>query len=157
MTKTEDIKAMPKTNIIEIMNKSTNPLPSYSTRGAVGMDVRAFLSEPLTLRALGRSLVSTGLYVAIPPGYEIQVRGRSGLSIRHGITVLNAPGTIDPDYRGELKVLLINLSQEAYTIENGDRIAQLICTNYVEATWQEVKELSETLRGQGGFGSTGVK
>ncbi len=142
---------------IQIINKSPHPLPCYSTEGAVGMDVRAFLLAPLTLAPLGRSLVPTGLYVAIPPGYEIQVRGRSGLSIRHGITVLNAPGTIDPDYRGELKVLLINLSQEAYTIENGDRIAQLICTSYVEAAWETVEKLPATSRGQGGFGSTGVK
>ncbi len=150
---------MTSTHIIQVVNKSHHPLPAYSTTGSVGMDIRAFLLEPVTLKPLERSLIPTGLFVAIEPGYEVQVRGRSGLSINHGITVLNAPGTIDPDYRGELKILLINLSQIPYTIEDGDRVAQLVFTNYAKCTWQTVEILpaTDTLRGTGGFGSTGLK
>jgi len=142
---------------IAIQNSSTNETPSYATSGAAGLDVRANLSEPVTLNPLERKLIPTGLKVAIPEGYEIQVRPRSGLAFKHGITVLNSPGTIDADYRGEIGVLLVNLSSEAFVIEHGERIAQLVVAKHEQISWEEVNELNETTRGAGGFGSTGVQ
>ena len=141
---------------IPIINKSHHPLPAYATPLSAGMDLRAFLAEPLTLAPGARRLIPTGLYIALPPGYEAQVRPRSGLALKRGLTVLNAPGTIDADYRGEVGVLLINLSQEQQTISDGERVAQLVIAPVVQATWQEVSDLDETARGAGGFGHTGV-
>lgn len=143
--------------LLKIINHSTNPLPHYATDGAAGMDVRAFLEQPIVLKSLERTAVPTGLFLEIPSGYEVQVRPRSGLALRQGITCLNTPGTIDSDYRGELKVLLINLSSEAQTIHSGDRIAQLVLQKTEPINWQEVDELTETTRSSGGFGSTGKK
>ncbi len=140
---------------IKIVNKSNNPLPSYSTELSAGVDLRAFLETPMTLKPLERALIPTGLYIELPQGYEAQVRPRSGLAIKHGITVLNSPGTIDADYRGEIKVILINLSNEPFTINNGDRIAQMVIAKHETAQWIEVEQLTETQRGEGGFGSTG--
>jgi dUTP pyrophosphatase len=140
-----------------IVNQSNNPLPFYSTEHSAGMDLRAFLSEPLVLKPMERALISTGLFIEVPEGYEAQVRPRSGLAIKNGITVLNTPGTIDADYRGEVKVILINLSHEPFTVNNGDRIAQMIIAQYEKIAWNQVEELSETERGAGGFGSSGVK
>ncbi len=140
---------------IEIVNQSGNPLPAYATPGAAGMDLRACLSEPLLLQPMARQLVPTGLFMAIPPGFEAQVRPRSGLAIQHGITCLNTPGTIDSDYRGEVKVILINLGQEAFKLQHGDRIAQLVISRVEQAGWQPVELLSITTRGEGGFGHTG--
>lgn len=142
---------------VQILNKSNNPLPEYKTEGSAGMDLQAFLSEPLTLEPMERTLIPTGLYMAIEEGYEAQIRARSGLSIKHGITLINAIGTIDSDYRGELKVAVVNLSKEAYTITPGERIAQMVINKYEKATLEEVEVLDETLRGEGGFGSTGIK
>jgi len=142
---------------IKIINKSQHPLPNYETIASAGMDLRADLSAPITLAALGRVIVKTGLFIELPIGYEAQVRPRSGLAIKKGITVLNSPGTVDADYRGEIGVILVNLSNEDFVIENGERIAQLIITKHERAEWIEVQELSETSRGEGGFGSTGVK
>lgn len=141
--------------LLKVINTSSNPLPHYATEGAAGMDVRAFLPEPLTLKTLERTAVPTGLFLEIPTGYEVQVRPRSGLALQQGITCLNTPGTIDSDYRGELKILLINLSAEPRTIHTGDRIAQLVVQPVAQAAWQEVAEISETTRGGSGFGSTG--
>ena len=140
---------------VKIVNRSPNPLPHYATAGAAGMDVRAHLSEPVTLKPLERTLIPTGLYLEIPEGYEIQVRPRSGLAIRQGLTCLNTPGTIDSDYRGEIKIILVNLSAEPAIINGGDRIAQLVIQKVEQATWQEVALLSATDRNEGGFGSTG--
>ena len=140
---------------IKIINKSKNPLPSYQTQGSVGMDIYADLSHELNLKPMDRILVPTGLYMALPQGVEAQVRPRSGLAIKQGITCLNTPGTIDSDYRGEIKVILINLSGEEQTIKPGERIAQLVIAEYKQAIWHPVAELNETERGQGGFGSTG--
>ena len=140
---------------VKIVNRSEHPLPNYQTDGAAGMDLRASLTEALTLKPLERILVSTGLFIELPQGLEAQIRPRSGLAFKHGITVLNSPGTIDADYRGELKVLLVNLSNEPFVIQNGERIAQLIIATYVRGHWEEVKELSVTERNDGGFGSTG--
>lgn len=142
---------------IAIQNSSTNEIPSYATAGAAGLDVRANLSESVTLKPLERKLIPTGLKVAIPEGYEIQVRPRSGLAFKHGITVLNSPGTIDADYRGEIGVLLVNLSSEPFVIEHGERIAQLVVAKHEQISWDIVNELNETTRGAGGFGSTGVQ
>lgn len=142
---------------IEIINTSEHAIPSYETILSAGMDLRAVLEEPITIGSLERVLVKTGLFMALPQGYEAQVRPRSGLAYKKGVTVLNAPGTIDADYRGEVGVILVNLSKEDFTIENGDRIAQMVIAKYVRSEWCEVKELSETERGSGGFGSTGVK
>ncbi len=142
---------------VKIINTSTNPLPEYATAGASGLDIRAFVTEPIVLQPLERALIPTGLYVAIPQGYEIQVRPRSGLAIKNGITCLNSPGTIDADYRGELKVILINLSNSSQTIVNGDRIAQMVLQNVASLQWQQVTTLDETERNTGGFGSSGVK
>ncbi len=142
---------------IKIINKSNHALPSYETMASAGMDLRANLSEPRTLKPLERSVVGTGLFIELPIGYEAQVRPRSGLAAKKGITVLNTPGTIDADYRGEIGVILVNLSNEDFTIENGERIAQMVISKHERANWTEVNELSETSRGTGGFGSTGTK
>ncbi len=140
---------------IKVINKSNNPLPSYATPGSAGLDICAFLDRATTLQPMERKLIPTGLYFSIPVGYEIQVRPRSGLAIKHGITLVNAPGTIDSDYRGELGLLIINHSTEPYTIQPGERIAQLILAKYSQVTWQEVDTLDATERASGGFGHTG--
>lgn len=140
---------------IRVINKSKHPLPQHETAHAAAVDIRANIAEPLTLEPLARTAVPTGLYFALPPGFEAQIRPRSGLSIKHGITMMNAPGTIDADYRGELHVILVNISNEPYTIHDGDRIAQMVVARYERVEWQEVDELDETTRGSGGFGSTG--
>ncbi|MDO8997108.1 MAG: dUTP diphosphatase [Sediminibacterium sp.] len=142
---------------IKIVNQSGNPLPEYATLGSSGMDVRANIAEPLVLQPLSRDLVPTGLFVEIPLGYEIQIRPRSGLAIKQGITCLNTPGTIDADYRGEIKVILINLSNEPQTIHPADRIAQMVVQKVEVVQWVAVEELSDSDRGTGGFGSTGSK
>ena len=142
---------------VRIINQSKNPLPAYETGLSAGMDVRANLDEPVILKTLERALIKTGLFLEIPEGYECQVRPRSGLAFKKGITVLNSPGTIDADYRGEVGVILVNLSSEPYTVEHGERIAQLVFAKVKQAKWIEVEKLSETERGVGGFGSTGVK
>jgi len=142
---------------IKIINKSTHELPSYETIASAGMDLRANIAESITLNPLERTIVKTGLFIELPIGYEAQVRPRSGLAAKKGITVLNSPGTVDADYRGEIGVILVNLSNEPFVIENGERIAQLVIAKHERAEWQEVTELSETSRGEGGFGSTGVK
>lgn len=142
---------------IKIINHSDNELPNYATPGSAGMDLRAFLKEPVTLKPLERKLISTGIFMEIPEGYEGQVRPRSGLAIKHGLTCLNSPGTVDSDYRGELKVILINLSQEDHIIQNGDRIAQIVFCNLQRAHLQPVSELEATIRNEGGFGHTGHK
>lgn len=142
---------------IKIISTSNHPLPSYETRASAGMDLRANLAEPIVLKPLERALVKTGLFIELPLGYEAQVRPRSGLAFKKGITVLNSPGTVDADYRGEIGVILVNLSNEEFTVENGERIAQLVIAKHERAEWLEVTELSETSRGEGGFGSTGVK
>jgi dUTP pyrophosphatase len=142
---------------IKIINKSSHALPNYETIASAGMDLRANISEPITLKSLERTIVKTGLFIELPLGFEAQVRPRSGLAAKKGITVLNSPGTVDADYRGEIGVILVNLSTEDFVIENGERIAQLIIAKHERAEWLEVIELSETSRGEGGFGSTGVK
>lgn len=142
---------------IKIINKSNHSLPHYETGASAGMDLRANLSEPRVLKPLERTIVGTGLFMELPIGYEAQVRPRSGLAAKKGITVLNAPGTIDADYRGEIGVILINLSNEEFVINNGERIAQLVIAEYSRINWEEVEVLSETDRGAGGFGSTGTK
>jgi len=142
---------------INIINKSQHQLPSYETIASAGMDLRANLLEAVTLAPLERAIIKTGLFIALPIGYEAQVRPRSGLAAKNGITVLNAPGTVDADYRGEIGVILVNLSNVPFVIENGERIAQLVIAKHERANWVEVQELSETERGAGGFGSTGVK
>ena len=141
---------------VKIINKSKHPLPQYETIASAGMDVRANIDQAITLAPLERSLVKTGLFVEIPIGYEIQVRPRSGLAFKKGITVLNSPGTIDADYRGEISVLLVNLSSELFVIDDGERIAQLVLASHEQARWQEVEILEDSDRGQGGFGSTGT-
>jgi dUTP pyrophosphatase len=140
---------------IKIVNQSNNPLPEYATMGSSGMDIRANISEPMVLQPSERVLVPTGLFVEIPLGYEIQIRPRSGLAIKQGITCLNTPGTIDADYRGEIKVILINLSNEPQTIHSADRIAQMVVQKVEQVQWVPVSELNESERGAGGFGSTG--
>lgn len=142
---------------IKIINRSEHPLPHYETNASAGMDLRANLSQPIMLRPLERTIVKTGLFIELPVGYEAQVRPRSGLAAKNGITVLNAPGTIDADYRGEIGVILVNLSNEVFTVENGERVAQLVIARHERAEWEETKALSSTIRGEGGFGSTGVK
>lgn len=142
---------------INIINRSGHALPNYETIASAGMDLRANLEEPIVLAPLGRAIVKTGLFIELPIGYEAQVRPRSGLAAKKGVTVLNSPGTIDADYRGEIGVILVNLSNEPFTIENGERIAQLIIAKHERAEWNEVEVLTETSRGEGGFGSTGVK
>jgi dUTP pyrophosphatase len=142
---------------IKIINKSNHDLPNYETIASAGMDLRANLTESIILKPLARIIVKTGLFLELPIGVEAQVRPRSGLAAKKGITVLNAPGTIDADYRGEIGVILVNISHDNFTIENGERIAQLVIAKHERADWVEVQELSETSRGEGGFGSTGVK
>lgn len=142
---------------INIINKSAHALPNYETIASAGMDLRANITQSITLKPLERAIIKTGLFMALPIGYEAQVRPRSGLAAKNGITVLNAPGTIDADYRGEIGVILVNLSNDDFVIQNGERIAQMIITKHERAEWIEVQELTETSRGQGGFGSTGVK
>jgi len=142
---------------IKIINKSSHDIPHYETSASAGMDLRANLSESITLQPLERTIIKTGLFIELPVGFEAQVRPRSGLAAKKGITVLNAPGTVDADYRGEIGVILVNLSNEAFTIENGERVAQLVIAKHERAEWVEVEELSSTDRGAGGFGSTGVK
>lgn len=142
---------------IKIINTSNHALPSYETVASAGMDLRAHITENVTLQPLERKIVPTGLFLELPLGYEAQVRPRSGLAAKQGITVLNAPGTIDADYRGEVGVILVNLSNEPFTIANGDRIAQMVLAKHERATWIEATELSGTERGAGGFGSTGVQ
>ncbi len=141
--------------IIKIVNNSSNILPAYETIGSSGMDLRANLQDPVKINPMQRALIPTGLFIELPPGYEAQVRPRSGLAIKHGLTCLNSPGTIDSDYRGELKIILINLSNEAFTIQHGERIAQMIIQPVVKAEWEVVKVLNESKRGEGGFGHTG--
>ncbi|MCQ2254332.1 MAG: dUTP diphosphatase [Bacteroidaceae bacterium] len=140
---------------INIINKSHHPLPAYATEQSAGMDMRAFIEEPIVLHPMERKLIHTGLYMALPKGYEAQVRPRSGLALKHGITVLNSPGTIDADYRGELGVVLINLSQEDFVINDGERIAQMVIAKHETAEFIEVQELDDTERGAGGYGHTG--
>ncbi|MFN4285351.1 MAG: dUTP diphosphatase [Lacibacter sp.] len=140
---------------VKIVNRSNNPLPAYATAGASGMDLRANLPEPLMMQPLERVLIPTGLFIELPQGYEAQVRPRSGLALKHGITCLNTPGTIDADYRGEIKVILINLSNETHVIQPGDRIAQMVVQQVAQVAWQPVQQLAETQRNTGGFGSTG--
>jgi dUTP pyrophosphatase len=142
---------------VAIINKSTNTLPSYETSASAGLDIRAFIEEKLTLSPGERKLIKTGLFLEIPEGYEAQVRPRSGLALKNGITVLNSPGTIDADYRGEIGVILINHSSEIFEINSGDRIAQLVFAKVEQAVWYETESLNETERGEGGFGSTGKK
>jgi len=142
---------------IKIINRSSHDLPHYETIASAGMDLRANISEPVILKPLERTIIKTGLFIELPVGYEAQVRPRSGLAAKNGITVLNAPGTVDADYRGEIGVILANLSNDSFTIENGERVAQLVIAKHERAEWIAVTELSETSRGEGGFGSTGVK
>jgi dUTP pyrophosphatase len=142
---------------VKIVNKSHHPLPAYATAGSSGMDIRAFLTEPICLAPLERGLIPTGLFIAIPQNAEVQIRPRSGLAIKQGLTCLNSPGTIDADYRGEIKVILINLSNEPQTIQDGDRIAQMVFQQVEKANWEWVVELEPTERGEGGFGHTGKK
>jgi len=142
---------------VNIVNKSRFPLPQYATVHSAGLDLRADLEQPLMLKPLERSLVPTGLYIELPEGYEAQVRPRSGLAAKYGISIVNTPGTIDPDYRGEIKVILVNLSDVAFTLEPGERIAQMVIARFEHISWNEVDSLSTTLRGEGGFGHTGVK
>lgn len=140
---------------VRIINRSNNPLPAYETSGSAGMDIRAFLTEDVTLGSLERKLIPTGLFIELPEGYEAQLRPRSGLAFKHGISLPNTPATIDSDYRGELKVALVNLSREDFVIKTGDRIAQMIIAKHERAEWIQVEEINETQRGEGGFGSTG--
>lgn len=142
---------------VQIINKSKHLLPAYETIGAAGMDLRANLNEPVVMKPLQRSLIPTGLYIALPQGYEAQVRPRSGLAIKKGITVLNAPGTVDADYRGEICVILINLSAEEFVVEDGERIAQMVIARHEQVEWHQVECLEDTERGAGGFGHTGKK
>ena len=140
---------------IEIVNKSHHPLPEYATPLSAGMDIRANLSEPVVLNPLERKLIPTGLFIALPEGYEAQMRPRSGLAIKHGITLLNTPGTIDADYRGEIGVILVNLSNEPFTVQDGERICQMVIATHAHVAWEPVELLDETERGAGGFGHTG--
>ena len=142
---------------VKIINKSSHSLPSYETIASAGMDIRAQIDQPVVLKPMQRAIIKTGLYLELPIGTEAQVRPRSGLAAKKGITVLNSPGTIDADYRGEVGVILVNLSNEDFTIENGARIAQLVLAKHEQAQWQQVSQLSDTHRGEGGFGSTGLK
>ena len=142
---------------IKVVNKSRHALPEYATLLSAGMDLRANISEPVILKPLERKLIPTGLYMALPPGYEAQVRPRSGLAFKHGISVLNTPGTIDADYRGEVKVLLVNFSNDDFIVEDGERVAQMIVARHEKGEWVETDILDETERGEGGYGHTGVK
>lgn len=140
---------------IKIVNLSENPLPTYATPHSAGLDLRANLVTPITLQPMERRLIPTGLRIALPSGYEAQVRPRSGLALKHGVTLLNTPGTIDADYRGEIGVIMVNLSNEPFVVKNGERIAQLVIAQYEQAEWEVVESLDETSRGEGGFGHTG--
>lgn len=142
---------------IQVINKSHHPLPEYATVMSAGMDIRANLEQPITLQPLQRCVVPTGLFIALPPGTEAQIRPRSGLALRKGVTVLNAPGTIDADYRGEIGIILVNLSQEPFVINDGERIAQMVVARYEQAVWKAVDTLQDTERGEGGFGHSGQK
>jgi dUTP pyrophosphatase len=142
---------------VQIINKSKHPLPKYETEQSAGMDIRANLAEPIVLKPLQRCLVPTGLYMALPKGFEAQIRPRSGLAIKKGIGVLNSPGTIDADYRGEICIILVNLSSEDFIVEDGERVAQMVIARHEQAEWDEVEVLDETERGAGGFGHTGKK
>ena len=142
---------------VKVVNKSQNSLPAYATEFSAGLDVRADIAEPIELGSLQRVMVPTGLFLEIPAGYEVQVRPRSGLAAKHGITVLNSPGTIDADYRGEVKVILVNLSSEPFVIEPAERVAQIVLAKHEHIEWEEVSELSDSDRGAGGFGSTGTR
>jgi dUTP pyrophosphatase len=142
---------------IKIVNKSKHKLPTYETNASAGVDLRANLEEPVVLKPLERSLIPTGLFIELPVGYEAQIRPRSGLAIKKGITLLNTPGTIDADYRGEIKIILANISNEEFVVNDGERIAQMVIASHEQAEWIEVDELKETERGAGGFGSTGTK
>ncbi len=142
---------------VKIVNKSKHKLPAYSTKHSAGVDLRANLTEPVVLKSLERRLIPTGLFIELPVGYEAQIRPRSGLAYKHGLTVLNSPGTIDADYRGEIGVILVNLSDTDFTIEDGERICQMVIATHEQAEWKEVEILNETTRGAGGFGHTGVK
>ncbi len=142
---------------VKVINRSCNALPEYATELSAGLDVRASNEDPIVLKPLGRAMVPTGLFLEIPAGYEVQVRPRSGLAAKNGITVLNAPGTVDADYRGEVCVILVNLSDEPFVIEKGERVAQLVLARHERVEWEPVDELGDTARGAGGFGSTGVK
>ncbi len=142
---------------VKIVNKSKHPLPAYGTLHAAGMDIRANLEQPVVLKPLERTLIPTGIYIELPVGYEAQIRPRSGLALKKGISVLNSPGTIDADYRGEVGIILINLSAEEFVVEDGERICQMVVTSYTQAMWLEVESLEESQRGEGGFGHTGVK
>lgn len=142
---------------VKIINKSRHPLPNYATDHAAGMDLRAELTSPVELKPLQRALIPTGIFIQLPPKFEAQIRPRSGLAFKNGITVLNSPGTIDADYRGEVKVLLVNLSNETFIVNDGERIAQMVIARHEEAEWKVVEELDDSARGAGGFGSTGKK
>lgn len=142
---------------IKVINKSHHPLPQYATALSAGMDLRANIPEPVTLKPMERRLIPTGLFIALPPGFEAQIRPRSGLALKHGITVLNTPGTIDADYRGEVMVLLVNFSAEDFVVADGERIAQMVIARHEQAEWEETDQLDETVRGAGGYGHTGVK
>ncbi|MCD4732049.1 MAG: dUTP diphosphatase [Bacteroidales bacterium] len=142
---------------VKIVNKSRHPLPSYETPASAGMDLRANLDEPVIINSLERALIPTGLYIELPVGYEAQIRPRSGLAIKNGITLLNTPGTVDADYRGEIKIIIANISNEKFVVNDGERIAQMVINQNERADWVEVKALLETERGAGGFGSTGTK
>src|SRR5574344_1095867 len=142
---------------VYIVNKSKHALPAYSTAYSAGMDLRANIDEPIVLGPMQRAMVPTGIFIELPEGYEAQIRPRSGMAAKFGVTVLNSPGTIDADYRGEIKAILINLSNETFTINDGERVCQMVIAEYAKAELIEVKELSETVRGEGGFGHTGVK
>jgi dUTP pyrophosphatase len=142
---------------VRIINNSKHPLPSYQTSGSAGMDLRANLDEAVIINPLERALIPTGLFIELPLGFEAQIRPRSGLAFKHGLTVLNSPGTVDSDYRGEIKVLLVNLSASPFKVENGERIAQMVIARHETIGWEEVAELVDTERGAGGYGSTGVK
>lgn len=141
--------------LIKIVNKSDNPLPGYSTELSAGMDIRAYLKEEILLKPLQRALIPTGLYIQLPEGYEAQIRPRSGLALKHGISILNTPGTIDADYRGEIGVIIVNLSNDDFVIKSGERICQMVISKHETANWDQVEILDETARGAGGFGHTG--
>lgn len=141
---------------VKVINKSKHELPSYQSDSAAGMDIRANIEEDIILKPLERSLIPTGLFIELPQGYEAQIRPRSGLAYKHGLTVLNSPGTVDADYRGEIKVLLVNLSNDSFVVKDGERVAQMVIAKHEQITWENTDMLSETLRGAGGYGSTGV-
>lgn len=142
---------------VKVINKSKHELPSYQSESAAGMDLRANLNEDVTLEPLQRALIPTGLSIELPHGYEAQIRPRSGLAFKHGLTVLNSPGTVDADYRGEIKVLLVNLSNDSYVVKDGERVAQMVVAQHAQVAWENSELLSETMRGAGGYGSTGVQ